>query len=56
VDGATSGQHFNVPLYTLTPDHRLEVQAFNANDVAFNIYVTGLLVTNVNYLPLVIQH
>lgn len=56
VDGATSGQHFNVPLYTLTPDHRLEVQAFNANAVSFNIYVTGLLTNNVNYLPLVLQH
>jgi hypothetical protein len=56
VDGASSGQHFSVPLYTLTADHRLEVQAFNANDVGFDIYVTGLLVNNVNYLPLVLEH
>lgn len=56
VDGATAGQHFTVPLYTLTPGHRLEIQAFNANDVDFDIYVTGLLVTNVDYLPVVLSH
>jgi hypothetical protein len=56
VDGATFGEHFTTPLYVLTPDHRLEVQAFNANAAAFDIYVTGLLVTNVSYLPLALDH
>lgn len=56
VDSATFGQHFTVPLYVLTSGHRLEVQAFNANATSFDIYVTGLLVTNVNYLPVIISH
>jgi hypothetical protein len=56
VDGASFGQHFSTPLYTLPADHRLEVQAFNANSVGFDIYVKGLLVNNVNYLPLVLEH
>ncbi len=54
-DGASYGQHFTVPLYVLPYDHRLEVQAFNANNVAFDIRITGLLVTNFTYVPSIIS-
>jgi hypothetical protein len=52
VDGQSSGQHFTTPLYVLTPDHRLEIQAFGANQQSFEIRITGLLVNNVTYLPI----
>ena len=51
IDGASYGQHFNVPFYVLTADHRLEVQAFAANATSFEIRITGLLVNSVTYLP-----
>ena len=54
-DGASFGEHFNVPLYVLPYDHRLEIQAFNANNVAFDIRITGLLVTNFTYVPSLIS-
>lgn len=56
VDGASYGQHFTVPMYVLPADHRIEIQAFNANTVDFDIRVTGLLTTNVDYLPLVVNN
>jgi hypothetical protein len=52
VDGASYGQHFIVPLYVLTADHRLEVQAFGGNATSFEIRMTGLLVNSVTYLPM----
>jgi hypothetical protein len=52
VDGQTLGEHFTSPLYVLTADHRLEVQAFNANQQTFEIRVYGILTTNMTYLPL----
>lgn len=51
IDGASYGQHFNMPLYVLTADHRLEVAAFGGNAAAFEIRVTGMLVNNVSYVP-----
>jgi len=56
VDGATYGEHFTAPMYVLSADHRLEVQAFNANATSFDIRVNGLLTTNVDYLPMVLNN
>jgi len=56
IDGASYGEHFTVPLYVLPADHRLEIQAFNANAAAFDIRVTGLLVTNVAYTPIILSN
>ena len=53
IDGASYGEHFTSPFYVLVADHRLEVQASNANATSFEIRVTGLLVTNVTYLSLI---
>ena len=51
VDGQTFGEHFVSPMFVLLPDHRLEVVGFNSNQQTFDIRVTGLLVNNVTYLP-----
>ena len=56
IDGASYGEHFNLPLYVLTEDHRLEVQAFNANAASFDIRITGMLVNNVSYLPAIFSN
>ncbi len=56
LDGASYGQHFTVPLYVLPADHRIEIQAFNANAADFDLRITGVLTTNVNYLPLVVNN
>lgn len=56
IDGASYGEHFNMPLYVLTEDHRLEVQAFNANAASFDIRITGMLVNNVSYIPVIFSN
>jgi hypothetical protein len=56
IDGASVGEHFYMPLYVLTADHRLEVHAFNANAATFDIRITGMLVNNVSYLPAISQN
>ena len=55
LEGATYGQHFNAPMWTLLPDHRLQVVVNGGSQQAFEIRVNGLLVTNINYLPMVVS-
>jgi len=55
LDGNTFGQHYTAPMWVLLPDHRLGVVAQAANQLNFDIRVNGFLVTNINYLPLILN-
>jgi hypothetical protein len=52
-EGGTFGQHFNAPMWVLLPDHYLLAVTRAGNLQTFEIRVNGLLVTNINYIPLV---
>jgi hypothetical protein len=49
------GHTFAVPYLILSADHRLEILAAGANAYAVDVRATGLLVTNVLAMPLVIS-
>jgi hypothetical protein len=53
LEAGTFGQHFNAPMWVLLPDHYLLVTTRISNQQSFEIRVNGLLVTNLNYIPLV---
>ncbi len=55
LEGATYGQHFNAPMWVLLADHRLQVVTQAANQQNFDIRVNGFLVTNINYMPVVVS-
>ena len=55
LEGSTYGQHFNAPMWVLLPDHRLQVVVSSGNQQNFDIRINGFLVTNLNYLPVVIS-
>ena len=52
----SSNIHFTSPYMVLPADHRLEAENLSGDPDytnVFEVYVSGLLVTNVSYLPLV---
>jgi hypothetical protein len=51
LDGATTGQHFNAPMWVLLATHRLQVTEMAGNQSDYDIRVNGILVTNISYLP-----
>lgn len=51
-DSSSYGVHFTVPYLVLAEGHRLEVTTAAYAGVNVRVYASGLLVTNVNYLPL----
>ncbi|MCX6025116.1 MAG: hypothetical protein NTY23_02450 [Chloroflexi bacterium] len=52
-DKGTLGEHFVTPYLVLPGGHRLEVVMPNHGDHVVYVVVTGLLVTNLSYLPLI---
>jgi len=55
LEGATYAQHFNAPMWVLLADHRLQVVTHAANQQQFDLRVNGFLVTNLNYVPVVVS-
>jgi hypothetical protein len=53
--GVTFGQHFNAPMWVLLATHYLKVVANAANQQNLEIRVNGFLVTNLQYVPVVIS-
>jgi hypothetical protein len=53
VTTATYGVQYTVPYFVLTGGHRLEIVNASYSQFPVMVRVTGLLVTNVNYLPMV---
>lgn len=52
---ASYGEHYTVPFMVLPADHRIEVSTNTFNTAWVEVRVSGLLVTNVSYLPLISQ-
>ncbi len=52
IEGSTYGQHFNSPLVVVVAGDWLDVLPLAGSQQAFDIYVSGFLVTNLNYIPL----
>ncbi len=52
IEGSTYGQHFNSPLVVVVAGDWLNVLPLAGSQQAFDIYVSGFLVTNLNYIPL----
>jgi len=52
VDGATAGQHYISPMWTLVADHFLEVAVSANTQQYFELRVMGILTTNATYIPL----
>ena len=52
VDGATTGQHYFSPMWTLVAGHHLELAAQGNTQIPFEFRLSGFLTTNANYIPL----
>ncbi len=53
---STYGHTFAVPYLVLRPDHRLEVVAAGFNAYSVDVRITGVLVTNLQWLPMVLRN
>lgn len=53
--GNSYGHHFQVPYLILPEGYRLEVTLSASSEAPVKAYVSGLLVTNLNFLPVVVK-
>jgi len=53
LSGNTISEHFTAPYFVLLANHKL--WGGNWSDFAVRMYISGLLVTNLNYLPVIMK-